>query len=43
MKLHDIINTNNTVHGLTYTRYDLARIMAQTVQIITYLPSGRWQ
>ena len=35
IKLHDIINTNNTVHGLTYTINDLAQIMAQTVQIIT--------
>ena len=28
------MNTNNTIHGLTYTIYDLAQIMAQTVQII---------
>ena len=30
-----MINTNNTIHGLTYTIYDLALVMAQTVQIIT--------
>ena len=34
MKLNDVINTNNTVLGLTYTIYDLAQVMAQTVQII---------
>ena len=35
IKLNDVINTNNTVHGLTYTIYDLALVIAQTVLILT--------
>ena len=39
IKLHDIINTNNTVHGLTYNTLELAQTEAQIMQIMIQLPS----